>query len=218
MSAAIGFWANASDMNSGLGFFGSAGFSSPVAIGSYQGRSFITDSSGITMGAEANNCQYINPTGVVLGQSGSGILLNQIPNSLASINIRGTFDSAVRTLNTYLYVYDGVAASITGTGAPGATGVTTKVYEISHLSNIQTAIGSGGPGTITVSGQHSWNTFTAATTTSGLALTAAPGISGIRPSGSSTTDTRHDWYVAMSVTPVSAGSRSWGCFVSTDYI
>ena len=215
----IAFLTNGIDIASGaLGFFSSSGFGSPIAIGGYNGRSFITDSSGIAMGAEGNNCQYINPTGVVLGQSGSGLLLSQIPNSLSSLNIRATFDTAVRCLNTKLFIWDSISTSITGNTAPMATNLNCFTYEVSHLSNTQTNIGSGGPSANTISGVHAWTTWSGGAVCSGVPLTASPGTSGMRPSGSSTVDNRMDWYVALSVSPVGAGSKSWGLWMQTDYL
>ncbi len=95
--------------------------------------------------------------------------------------------------------------------------MSTAVYEVVHPDTVQNANGSGGPGLTTISGAHAWNLFT--TGTSSINLTNSPGISGLRPSGSSTTDVRHDLYLAISASPDSAGSKSvYGLYISLEWL
>lgn len=199
----------------GLAFAAAGGFGSYIALNAWQGRTYICDPSGLSEVAEADNCKYVSMTGVVLGQTGTAQTLDRIPNYLATFNIRATFDSPVKTTNNKLYIFDGVDASVL-TAPP--VGIRTAVYEVSHLATAQTAVGSGGPGTPTISGAHGWIICEPAVTPSGISLTASPGISGARPSGSNTTELQHDHYVALSVSPVSAGSKRWGVATSYDYV
>ena len=203
--------------SSGLAFFSAAGFGSPISIGAYNERTFISDSSGITVGAECDNIKFNTITGCMIGQSGSGLSLSSIPNYQATLNIKANFDTPVRTLNWRVAAYDGVAP-LAPNPAPGATGVTTYLYECSHLSTVQSAIGSGGPGTPVVSGAQAWYVFPAGVTTSGMPLTASPGLSGMRPSGSSTVSNQHDVYLAISLTPTAVGSKSWALSTNLDYL
>jgi hypothetical protein len=217
MAATISFWAGADiavvDMaGSGLGFYGDAGFGASVQVGQWQGRTFITNANGTAQGPEVDNTKYLNPTGVILGQSGSGLKLNQIPNYLATLNVRFTNDTAVKVQNATFRIYDRVDPT------HPATGVTTAVYEVNHQGSGQTADGSGGPGTPVVGGNHAWYMFPA-TGASPMPITASPGTSGLSPSGSNTVDTRHDWYFALSASPDSTGSKTqYGAYVSLEFL
>ena len=52
----------------------------------------------------------------------------------------------------------------------------------------------------------------------GMLLTASPGLSGMRPSGSSTVSNQHDVYLAISLTPTAVGSKSWALSTNLDYL
>ncbi len=217
MPAAINFYAgtdfNIADLTaSGLGFYGSGGFGATIPIGTWNGRTFITDSGGTSQGPECDNVKYLNPTGAVLGQAGSGITLNKIPNYLSTVNIRFTYDTPVQVQNAYVRTYDRVTV-----GSP-ASGLTIALYEASHLDTNQTATGSGGPGTPTISGAHGWVVCTGGVTHTGMAITSSPGTSGLRPSGASTVDSRHDWFMNLSVSPDSLGAKTQaGLFCYLEY-
>lgn len=188
---------------SGLGFFGSAGFGASVEVSSWQGRTFITSANGTVQGPEVDNCKYTSSTGVILGQAGSGITLNKVPNYLTTLNIRFTNDSSVKVQNAKVYIYDR-----TTTTSP-ASGVTTAVANIVHPATSQTATGSG---------DTTWTIF--ATTGGGpLSLVASPGTSGLSPSGSNTYDTQHDWYLIISASPDSIGSKTlYGLYFSAEFL
>jgi hypothetical protein len=186
---------------SGLGFFGAGGFGASVQVGYWQGRTFITNGTGTTQGPEVNNVQYLNSGSGVLGQSGSGIPLLHVPNYQATLNIRGLFDSAVKTQNVQLRIFDRVDP------ANPPSGVTTAVAEIVHPNPIQGTGGSGSSAWVFPTG----NTY--------LTLTASPGMSGQRPNGANTTDTQHDWYIALSASPNSVGSKTnYGLYVSMEFL
>jgi hypothetical protein len=187
---------------SGVGFYGSAAFAASVAVGSYQGRSFITDSTGAVQGPEINNVQFLNSGSGILGQSGSGILLRQIPNYLATLNIQFTNDTAVRTQNAELRIFD--RSNINNP----ASGVTTKVAQIIHPDTVQNNNGSG---------DGTW--WTPGGSGVKVPLAASPGTSGLSPNGPSTVDSRHDWYVAMSASPDSIGSKTlYGLYIYLEYL
>lgn len=220
MAPSISFFAGQDDQiqdlaGSGLGFFGGAGFGASVAVNDWQGRTFITNGAGSAQGPECDNTRYVSPTGAVLNGAAStagAIKLSQLPNERATLNLRFTNDFAVRTQNVHLRIYDRTNPS------NPASGVTTAVYEIVHSNPTQTNDGSGGPGLITSGGAHAWNIFTPVST-GYLNLTASPGTSGLRPSGSSTMDTRHDWYVALSASPDSIGSKVlYGLWIELEYL
>jgi len=179
---------------SGLGFFGSSGFGSSVAVGQWQGRTFVTDGNGVVQGPEAMNVKYLNAGSGIPGSIGSGIGLQAIPNYQATLNPRFTHGSAVQVQNVELRIYDRNNIDLP------ASGVTTKVAELIHPGNTQVANGSGDSQWITPGG-------------SGVTVTLAnsPGESGLfagNGTESTLSATRHDWYVAISASPNSIGAKT----------
>lgn len=187
--------------SSGLGFF-AGGFGESVPVGDYNSRTFITNSNGTVEGPEVDNIKYSSPGSAILGQSGSPIALTAIPNYKATLNARFTFDSGVRTQNVEARIFDRTDVNA------GATGVTTKVAEIIHSGITQTDNGSGDTTWITPAGSAVV-----------VDLVSSPGTSGLSPSGIDTVDTRHDWYLAISASPDSIGSKTqFGLYISLEYL
>jgi len=209
--AAIDYYiSTGSDFNintglSGLGFFGSNGFGASVAVGAWQGRTYVTDGNGTVQGPEAQNVQFLNAGSGILGQVGTGIGLQAIPNYQATLNVRFTHSSAVKTQNVELRIYDRVNINL------GASGVTTKVAEIIHPGNTQVANGSG---------DSQWLTPAGSAVT--VQLAPSPGLSGVfagNGSNSTYSATRHDNYVAISASPDSIGAKTqYGLYTSLEYL
>jgi len=205
--ASISFYAgedfNIYDVSaSGLGFFGGGfGISIPVGTG-YNTRTFITNSVGTIEGPEVDNVRYVSSTGAVLGQTGVPILLTQIPNYLSTLNVRFTHSTGVRTMNSEFRIFD--RSNINNP----PSGVTCKIAEIIHPATTQTNVGSGDATWVLGSGSGSK-----------LSLVDSPGTSGLSPSGISTIDSRHDWYVAITVSPDTIGAHTnFGAYVSCEYL
>ena len=61
--ATISFFAGDASLeniiSSGIGFYGSSGFGSSVAVGQYQDDTFITDSQGATNGSKAKKYKVL---------------------------------------------------------------------------------------------------------------------------------------------------------------
>lgn len=190
---------------SGLGFYGDSGFGASVSVGSYQGRTFITNGAGTTQGPEADNVKYLNAGSGILGQAGTGIALTAIPNYQSTLNIRFTYDSAVKVQNAELRIYD--RSNINN----NASGVTTKVAEIIHPTDSQTNNGSG---------DTTW--YTPGGSSVPVPLANSPGPSGQyagNGSNSLWSATQHDWYVAISASPDSIGSKTlYGLSCSLEYL
>lgn len=187
---------------SGLGFFGAGGFGYSVAVGSWQDTTFITNGAGTSQGPQVDNVQYLNSMSGVVGSSSSGIALTAIPNYQATLNVRFTHTSAVQTQNALVYIYDRTSIN------NPASGVTTAVAEIIHPSLTQVNDGSG---------DVTWSFLEGTGVT--LSLIDSPGISGQRPNGASTSETDHDWYLAISASPDSLGSKTlYGLYVSLEYL
>lgn len=185
---------------SGLGFYGDGGFAASVPVGSFQGRTFVTDSAGVLQGWECNNVKYLSSPSGILGQTGTGIALTAMPNLQASLQPRFISSTAVKTQNVRFQTYD--RSSISN----NPSGVTVRVAELVHPGVSQTNNGSGS------------TTWSSPLGTSYMQLTASPGLSGFRPSGASTTDTSHFWHLAISVSPDSIGSKLFAGYLSLEYL
>ena len=113
-----------------------------------------------------------------------------------------------RSLNINLLIYDRV------TTTDNASGVTTKIAEIIHPNDTVTDDGSGNQAWHTASGSEG--------VPANVSLAPSPGTSGAYPGGTDTSerqDVRHDWYVALSASPDSIGSKTdYGLFVSLEYL
>lgn len=205
--AAINFFADEFGIQnlsgSGLGFYGNS-FGSSVEVGAYQETTYITSANGSSLGPQVNNITYTHPSSGSVDGAAS-ILLTQIPNYLATLNIRFTHSSLVKTQNCKLRIYD--RSNIDN----NASGVTCKVAELIHPYTSQTNVGSGD------------STWTALYGSSILmTLAQAPGTSGIYAGDgtvSTVTSLQHDTYVAISPSPDSIGSKTlFGLWVSMEYL
>ena len=204
MAESIDFYSNNIAVGgSGIGFFGSAGFGSSVAVGQYQSSTYITNSNGTIQGSEINNVKYSHPNSGITGASTSSTNLLNIANYKATLNVRFTSTSPIKTQNAQVRIYD--RSNINN----NPSGVTTKVAEIIHPSTVETGL--------TGSGSASWSTLAGSGTV--LDLTDSPGSSGLSPSGVNTVDTRHDWYLALSASPDSIGSKTqYGFWIQLEYL
>lgn len=205
--AAINFFADEFGVQnlsgSGLGFYGSS-FGSSVEVGAYQDTTFLTNSAGTSLGPQVNNIKYTHPSSGSVDGAAS-ILLTQIPNYLATLNVRFTHSSLVKTQNAKLRIYD--RSNINN----NPSGVTCKVAELIHPYTSQTNVGSG---------DSSWATICGSSIIMDMA--AAPSTSGIlagNGSVSTATSLQHDWYVAISPSPDSIGSKTlFGLYFSCEYL
>lgn len=209
MAAAITFYGGAGNNQintlsggSGIGFFGASSFGSSISIGSYNGRTFICDPTGSSAGPEVENCLYNTSSTVILGQSGSGINLLACPNYLATLNIRFTNNSPVQTQNVTLYCYDRVSTS------NFASGVILQAAQIIHPTTTQITNGSGNSTWVNLcSGSNQ------------LGMISGPGTSGYSVNGLLTSDTEHDWYLALSASPLTVGAKTqFGLSFSLEYL
>lgn len=224
---------------SGLGFFG-GGFGISVPVGSYQDSTWVTNGNGTEYDYQTQNTKYVPATG------GSGLYFNGntvdigtsgTPNYYAPLNIRFTHDEYVATQNCKLRIFD------RNNIARMQSGVTTQVYEIRHphptavYETNQRALAHRG----TVN--HSWTEYDPVDELSfDLTLTSSPGQSGLNtnqtdvddglPSigdggfynwltseGNAHTAKRHDWYLALSASPDSIGSKTdYGLYFTLEYL
>lgn len=204
--ATLSFFAGNGDISinnltgSGLGFYGAA-FGSSVDVGSYQTTTWITDSNGTVQGPQANNVKWTHPASGSINGAAS-VILQQIPNYLSTLRVRFNHTSAVKTQNTKLRIYD--RSNINNP----ASGVTTKVAQVIHPWTTASPNGSG---------DTTWITPTGSSVV--MTLVSSPGTSGLSPNGTSTTDTNHDYYLAISASPDSIGSKTlYGLYFQLEYL
>ena len=195
---------------SGLGFYGSV-FNSALKVGNYQDMTFITSANGTINGGTTNNtkCDASDPggSGVIWNGSVSPAMssLRAMPNLSGTLNIRFTYDDPVQTHNGKVWVYDRT------TKTQGASGVTCYAAQLVYPS--------GAPGDMIGSGDANW-VLASSGTGSGVpvALWNSPGVSGLAYDVSAVA-TRHDWYLALSVSPQSNGPKeAFGIYVELEYV
>jgi hypothetical protein len=192
----------------GLGFYGDAGFGASVAVGAYQGRTFITNSTGTLEGTEGDNIKYLNAGSGIMGSEGSGIGVDAWPYTQASLMVRFSHTSMVRVQNPEIRIYD--RADI----ATGAVGVTTKMAEIVHPWSTKQPHTEG-------SGINDGKWYTPAGSATTMSLSPSPGPTGIFVGAGNSTysSTVHDWFVGISASPNSIGSKTeYGLYVSLEYL
>ncbi len=92
-----------------------------------------------------------------------------------------------------------------------ASGVTTKVAQIIHPTITQTNNGSG---------DTTWRTPAGSGVT--VPLAPSPGVSGLyagNGNNGSWTDTQHDWYLTISASPDTIGSKTnYGLYAYVEYL
>lgn len=235
--ATLGFYAGNTTISnlsgSGLGFYGSS-FGGSVSVGSFQQTTFITNADGTTQGASANNVKFLNDGSGVIPTALDGTGLKYIPNSSATLNVRFTHGTAVKTQNARVRVFDRTAAD------NPASGVTTRIAELIHTSELLTVQGSGDDfwwGSSSHDGTDAQGSFQgspnpdvrlpAGSYTVGgsgiiVPISDSPGASGDYANGgtgSAQTSTQHDWYLAISASPDSIGSKTqYGLYVTLEYL
>lgn len=189
---------------SGLGFYG-AGFGSSVDVGAYQTTTFITNGAGTSQGPQVNNVKWTHSASGEINGAGVSKQVTAIPNYLASLNIRFTHSSNVKTQNAKLRIYD--RSNINN----NPSGVTCKVVELIHPDTVQNNNGSGA---------SSWSQPVGSSIV--LDMADSPGESGLYAGNGSVSvyeDDRHDWYLAISASPDSIGSKTqFGLYFETEYL
>ena len=205
-------------LGSGLGFFGQGGLGTSVQVGNYQQSTVVVDSAGTSSGGwTAQNIKYLNLNSGIVNNSFTGSL-NKIPNWQSTLNIRFSGSPAIRTSNVKVWPYDRTAS----TNWPSS--VTVQIAELQHTGINNTVAEQYGPtgGQVLTPAITSWKQFTKTETSglpsaSGLTLYASPGPTGTHANGTGTVATIHDWYLAISASPDSIGSKSFGLWVELEY-
>jgi len=208
---------------SGLGFYGIS-YGTSVPVGQYQDSTWVTNANGTaTDRYELNNIKYMHPSSGRYNNA-TTYALSGIPNYYAPLNIRFTHSEAVKVQNCKLRIFDRVDVE------NHASGVDTQVYEVRHPSLVVNTPGLSFRGT----GTHTWVEYDSALSASpaDYTCTNSPGISGLNTDsgdpitgdgiikqGAAHESTRHDWYVALSASPHSVGSKTdYGLYFTCEYL
>jgi hypothetical protein len=215
MAAAIAFLAGKNGTlvtlpaGSGLGFYGTV-FGASVQVAYYQDTTFITSANGTVNGGTTNNLKCDR---TALGQddviwNGSVVpamdILTKVPNLSGTLNVRFTYDDPVQTQNGKVWIYD------RSTKTQGASGVTCYAAQIVNPS--------GAPGDMVGSGDANW-VLASSGAGSGTSVTLwnSPGVSGLAYATPAVA-VQHDWYLGMSASPNSIGSKeAFGIYVELEY-
>lgn len=223
-----------SNAGSGLGFFG-GGFGISVPVGQYQDSTYVTNANGTASGIKCSNIKYVSESGAYIQGEVVQVGVSGIPNIAAPLNIRFEHDAAVRVQNCKLRIFDRQDIS------KHASGVVTQVYEIRHPHPVFGVNFGSNRGPLKfrgVTNDHEWTQFSQGFAMADLTLTPGPGPSGlntssddvlatgdgthfnyISKSGESCRALRHDWYVALSASPNSIGSKTdFGLYFTLEYL
>jgi len=195
--------------SSGMGFYGSGVFGTSVAVGYYQDKTYITNSDGSAEGPECCNIKYVIGAAASGQISGTNYALTDIPNTYAPLNICFTNTESCQVRNVNLYIYDRVNPA----NAP--SGVQTQIAEIINPTGTLAVGDNNG------SGDAAWVLLGTADPNDPHLLSQSPGSGGYAAgSGDSTTsDTQHDWFIALSASPTTIGSKTaYGLYISLEYL
>lgn len=227
---------------SGLGFFGD-GFNLSVPVSQYQNTTWVTNSDGTSSdGTKLQNTKYNSSTQLL--HNGNDTLpydLDTIPNYWAPLNVRFTHEEAVATQNCKLRIFNRNDIDV------HATEVTTQVYEVRHphptagnssASNYSLKHRASNANVA----DDAWFTFDGVGDVPDMNLTSSPGVSGLNgdsddsaydtdgvgandklnwltDEGFTHKSTRHDWYLALSASPQSIGSKTdFGLYFTLEYL
>jgi hypothetical protein len=190
--------------NRELGFFGDNGSEDTLEVGQWNGTTYLVDlAEGTGATVQVTNLKYHSSTKVLLEGISEPILLTQVPNWQASLNIKFKNTEAVRTFFARCKLFDRVDAD----NPP--IGVNAKLAEIIHTGKIQKDQGEGDT-TWQDAGSGQW-----------LDLSNSPGESGQYAGviGYRASEI-HDWYLALSVSPKPIGRRTGdvGLYVELEYL
>jgi|TARA_B100000085_G_scaffold162760_1_gene148041 hypothetical protein len=222
---------------SGIGFFGdSIGLSVPITT--YQNSTYVTNSNGTsTDGQKLSNTKYASTSGAFHNGSAVETDLRAMPNYWAPLNVRFTHTDAVATQNVQMRIFNRSDIDV------HATDVVTKVYEVRHPNpddgdsdNVSaTTYALDHRGVNFGAGAHSWHEFDPADSMTALVCTSSPGVSGLNTNSSDATrvstnnytstsgtalrSMQHDWYLALSASPIKIGSKTdFGLYFTLEYL
>jgi hypothetical protein len=211
----------ATSAGSGLGFFGLQGSGTSVQVASYQDTTYVTDANGANPIRACNNIKYLSSTTAKISNGNQTINLTGITNAQASLQIRFQQDAGganIKTQNVKVWPYDRNSS----TNWPSS--VVVKLVELQHTNN-----NNLGQARYDGSTSATWTSFHydpdlvaggyvyGTPSTTGLSLYNSPGQTGSHPLGTLSTGLYHDWYLGISASPDTIGSKNFGLWVELEY-
>ncbi len=193
---------------SGIGFYG-ASFGSSVQVGQYQDSTFLTNSTGSLNGGPLDNNKYQGDVSGVSNNGETAIHISGLPLESGTVNVRFTNGTNVKTQNGEARIFD--RTTIT----EAASGVTTQVAQlVNGGSGVEPTTGTAQTWD---SSEDGWQQLAGSGTV--MVLLNSPGSGGLSPSGDVTEDTRHDWYLCLSGSPDSIGSKTlYGLYIALEFL
>lgn len=161
-----------------LGFFGSS-FGFSIRVGEYNTTTFRTNANGTSNGSQLPNIRFANTSGAFVGASLVAEELLEIENNLATLNIRLNTDNAIKTQNSRFRAFDRVNIN------NNPSGVWIGAAEIRKDQAL-----------VRGSGDQFWQQIYG----SGSVLSLSDQTTA--------NATQHDWYVALTASPVSIGEKT----------
>lgn len=214
MAAQITFWGgdwgaiSIDGGGSGLGLYGSTGFGASVGVGSFQSTTYVTDSNGTIQGLPIHNIQWIsNISGVHSDNTAINYPISGIPNSKATLNVRFTNDTAVKCQNVKARFFD---RTLIDNAPSGVQAYLAELVQPEILNPNFTTSGPFGSGT-------SWQLIYGSSAIMTI-KNQSPGPSGKVTMNPNFSDTRHDWYFALSASQTSIGSKYFALYFSLEYL
>lgn len=184
-----------------LGFYGPEGRLDNVEVDDWQDSAFLVDKGGTEGEVHVRNTKFASASTAYLDGSSSSVVLRNIPNFLATLNLRFLHTEDIFVSYASCKFYDGINTD----NSPA--GLDIKVAEISHPGLLQ----NDDSGT----GYKNWVNVGDGTQ---FTLTQSPGELGVKSNSVGYwVDSQHDWYLAISVSPDTIGSRTFGLQVQIEY-
>jgi len=172
-----------------LGFFGSS-FGFSIRVGEYQTTTFRTNANGTSNGSQLPNVRYANTSGAFVGAALVAEELLEIENNLATLNIRLNTDNAIKTQNSRFRAFDRVNIN------NNPSGVFIAAAELRKDN-----------ASVRGSGDQFWQQIYG----SGSVLALEDQTTA--------NATQHDWYVAVTASPVSIGEKTEiGFYFETEFL
>lgn len=230
---------------SGLGFFGD-GFNLSVPVDQWQNTTWVTNSDGTSSdGTKLQNTKYSTDTAMIHNSEDLDYDLDTIPNYWAPLNIRFTNDEAVATQNVKLRIFNRNDIDTHATEVETAVYEVRHPHPTvgNNAGDGVIALNHRASNTAQGVANNEWFIFDPTETdVPDMNFTSSPGVSGLNGNSTDATndpdgvgansklnwltddgfthkDTRHDWYVAISASPQTIGSKTdFGLYFTLEYL
>ncbi len=168
--------------------FFGAAFGFSIQVGQYNNTCYVTTDNGSANHGQVPNLKYLNATGCYVAGELVGTELREVDNGEATLRIRLNTDTNVATQNTSLRVFDRTSINNNPSGV--------AVYAAEIIKPSPTARGTG---------DSAWTQIYGSGSTLSLDNQSTP--SGV-----------HTWYVALTATPTTIGSKLFALYVETEFV